>query len=147
MGQVMLHATAVAIAGHGVIIRGPSGSGKSDLALRLIDAGAMLIADDQLVCTPSDGRLMLSAPATIAGLVEVRGLGLVPMPHVTAPAVLLLDCGQAAERLPHPAHCGIGGIAVPSLAFDALAPSAAAKARLALALAASGRLWQIHGDA
>lgn len=143
---ILLHATAVAIGGHGLLLIGPSGSGKSELALQLIDLGAQLVADDQTRCAADGGRLLLSPPATIAGLLEVRGVGLVRQPWVTAPARLLLDCGAVPERLPAPASCTIAGIAVPVLNFDAHAPSAAAKARAALALAAAGALWQEHPD-
>lgn len=137
-----LHATAVAIDGHGLVLSGPSGSGKSELALRLIDGGALLVADDQLVCTAREGRLQLSPPPAIAGLLEVRGVGLVRMPYATAWAVLLLDCSTRPERMPGPEHRRIAGIGIPCLAFDALAAAAPAKARLALGLAAAGRLWQ-----
>ena len=74
--SILLHATAVAIDGRAVLLRGPSGSGKSDLALRLIDAGARLVADDQSELSRRGDVLMVRAPATIAGLIEVRGLGI-----------------------------------------------------------------------
>ena len=61
--MLLVHGTTVEIAGQAVLIRGPSGSGKSDLALRLIDGGAQLVADDQTELSPRDGRLVASAPA------------------------------------------------------------------------------------
>ena len=67
MVQETLHATSIAIGGHGLLIMGASGAGKSDLALRLIDRGATLISDDYTIASPRDGRLLLSAPQTIAG--------------------------------------------------------------------------------
>ena len=75
-GRILVHATAVAIDGRALLLRGPSGAGKSDLALRLIDAGARLIADDQSVLRREGGRLLAAVPAAIAGLIEVRGVGI-----------------------------------------------------------------------
>lgn len=146
MAHEVIHATAVAIDARGLILVGASGCGKSDLALRLIDAGAILVADDRLICAAVDGQLLLSAPPAIAGLIEVRGVGLLSFPHETAVAALVLACDAVPERLPHPAHRIIAGIRLPLLACDARAPSAAAKARVALALAVSGRLWQNDVD-
>lgn len=83
-GQVMqsdptsLHGTCVARRGRGVLILGPSGSGKSDLALRLLDRGWDLVADDQVRVWPGpDGELIAGAPETLAGLLEIRGVGIV----------------------------------------------------------------------
>ena len=70
-----IHATTIYIDGSGVLLSGPSGSGKSDLALRLIDGGARLVADDRTDLALADGRLVASAPREIAGRMEVRGLG------------------------------------------------------------------------
>src|SRR3546814_17418763 len=80
--MLRVHATCIAIDGRGILLRGPSGSGKSDLALRLIDGGALLVADDQVILTEADGELTASAPATTAGRMEVRGIGVVDMPHL-----------------------------------------------------------------
>ena len=81
----LLHATAISINGQAVLLIGPPGSGKSDLALRLIDRGALLIADDQVALTEVDGVLHASAPAATAGLIEVRGLGIAAVAHGAAP--------------------------------------------------------------
>ena len=70
-----LHASTVSIKGRAVLIEGPSGSGKSDLALRLIDRGATLVSDDYTIVRRIDGNLIASAPPNIAGLCEVRGCG------------------------------------------------------------------------
>src|SRR3546814_14236208 len=69
-----VHATTVALDGTGVLLRGPAGSGKSDLALRLIDQGARLVADDRTALALEGGRIIARAPETIAGRTEVRGL-------------------------------------------------------------------------
>jgi serine kinase of HPr protein (carbohydrate metabolism regulator) len=71
-----LHASCVAIKGRAVLIEGRSGEGKSDLALRLIDRGAVLVSDDQTICQRRDGVLHATPPATIAGKIEVRSVGI-----------------------------------------------------------------------
>lgn len=133
--MIRVHGTSVSVGGEGILLRGPSGSGKSDLALRLIDEGAKLVADDQTDLTRRDLLLEMSAPATIAGLLEVRGLGIVRVPHVArAPLRLVVDLAkdEAIERLPEPRFCTIDGVSVPLLSLDPFAASAAAKLRLAL---------------
>lgn len=121
-----LHATAVALGEAGVLLLGPPGSGKSDLALRLIDRGATLVADDRVVAEPCGGRLLLSPPPTIAGRLEVRGVGLLAFPHLAGiAACLALDLATPPERLPTPATRLLGGVALPCLAlapFEASAP-------------------------
>jgi HPr kinase/phosphorylase len=99
----ILHATAVADAeGRGLLILGPSGSGKSALALQLMALGARLVADDRTVVTTADDGLTLSCPPAILGLIEARGIGLLradPLP--TARLALAVDLGQAgSDRLP-----------------------------------------------
>lgn len=130
-----VHATTVAIAGLGVLIRGPSGAGKSDLALRLIDAGADLVADDYTEIWPESGLLLASPPASIAGRIEARGLGILTLPHRgRVPVALCVDLLPEAllERLPEPEWIEIQGIRLRRLALDGQAPSAPAKLRLAL---------------
>src|SRR3546814_15303755 len=96
--MLRVHATCIAIDGRGILLRGPSGSGKSDLALRLIDGGALLVADDQVILTEADGELTASAPATIAGRMEVRGIGIVDMPHLPQVGLTpVVDVVSAAE--------------------------------------------------
>lgn len=133
--MTLVHATCVAVGRHGVLLRGPSGSGKSDLGLRLIDAGASLVADDQVSVTAVDGRLRASAPQTIRGLIEVRGIGVLPLPStqdVELSAVVDLVAADEIERLPAPATVTLDGIALPLYRLDARAASAAAKIRLLL---------------
>ena len=99
----MVHATAIAIEGAAVLLRGPPGAGKSDLALRLIDGGARLVADDQAELRRADNQILVSAPAAIAGLIEVRGVGILRVDPVDeAPLALIVDLVPSAEveRLP-----------------------------------------------
>jgi len=139
----LLHATCVALDGRALLLRGPSGSGKSDLALRLIDAGALLVADDQTEVLRLDRRLVARAPASIAGQLEVRGLGIVPQPALAvAPLALVVDLVRAeeVERLPGDRVEILLGEPVPAIALDPFAASAIAKLRLALEqLTGSGR--------
>ena len=133
--RLLLHATAIAIEGHALLLRGASGSGKSDLALRLIDAGARLVADDQSELYRSGDRVIVRAPATIAGLLEVRGVGIFRLDALAeAPVALIVDLVPAenVERLPAPHTETILGVALPLVRVTPFDPSAAAKLRLAL---------------
>ena len=142
-----VHATCVALrlgrSWRGVLLRGPSGAGKSDLALRLVDEGGRLVADDRTDLAAIRGRLVASAPKTIAGLIEVRGVGIVALPagRITAraPVALLVDlvAPKRVERLPQPESEKMMGVTLPVLALAPFEASAAAKLRLALAQAAS----------
>ena len=129
----LVHATCVAISGTGILIRGPSGAGKSDLALRLIDAGAELVADDYCEITARDGELTAAAPASIAGKIEVRGFGLIDLPFRSTVRIgLVVDLVPEAdiERLPDANVCAIDGVSIPRLLLNAFAASATAKVRL-----------------
>lgn len=129
-----VHGACVAIGGRAVLIEGRSGEGKSDLALRLIDRGAALVADGQVICQRSDKALLASAPAHLAGRIEVRGLGIVEMPSVERiPVDLLIVILDTPPRFPEDARTRrIAGIDVPVLALAALEPSAPIKVELAL---------------
>lgn len=119
-----------------VLLRGPSGAGKSDLALRLIDQGARLVADDQTELRLDDGALLASAPQTIRGKMEVRGLGIAELrPLCDVPVGLVVDLadGEAVERMPDSDFCTILGIRLPRVRFDPFEASTPAKLRLALA--------------
>lgn len=102
-----LHASCIAIEEQGVLLAGPSGVGKSDLSLRLIDQGARLISDDQTEIYLEGGALMARPPAATLGLIEARGMGLLQMPYLgPAPVRLYVELLPAAvepERLPKPA--------------------------------------------
>ena len=130
-----LHATSVSVAGRGVLIEGVSGAGKSDLALRLIDRGAQLVSDDYSYIQRRGGRIIDGPPATIAGKIEVRGIGIVVMPHVgEAPVALIVALGEPAARLPEPGYARtLLGVDIPLLALDGREASAAIKVELALA--------------
>lgn len=138
--MVELHATCVSLAGAGVLLRGPSGAGKSDLALRLIDGGALLVADDRVVLEAEDGRVRARAPERLAGLLELRGVGILPVPH--APEVRLVLVADLVpsghvERLPEPEHVLLCGAPVPRIAIAPFEASAPAKLRMAAAAAAA----------
>lgn len=134
MSQERIHASAVAINGRAVLIMGPSGAGKSDLALRLIDRGASLVSDDYILVRQSAGLVVAEPPATIVGLIEVRGLGIVTMPHVSeVPVALVVSLENAVERMPEQGLTRkIAGIEIPEVAIDAREPSAPIKVELAL---------------
>jgi len=139
--MIHLHATCVSISGTGVLIRGASGSGKSDLALRLIDQGAELVSDDYCEVTVESGRVMAAAPATISGKLEVRGFGIVRLAHIEKVAVgLIVDLSEpdSIERLPETTTTTIENIAVPWMQLAPFTASAAAKVRIAVCTLASG---------
>ncbi|KKW93125.1 MULTISPECIES: HPr kinase/phosphorylase [Sphingobium] len=129
-----LHATSVAIDGQAVLLCGPSGMGKSDLALRLIDRGAVLVSDDYTRVLAIEGRLFARAPDRIVGMMEVRGLGLVDMPHAdNAPVALAVDLSDAVERMPlEPAMRAMAGVDVPVVQLAPFEASAPIKVELAL---------------
>ena len=137
--MIRLHATCVAIDGAGVLLRGPSGAGKSDLALRLIDRGAVLVADDQVLVAREGERLVATAPEQIAGRIEVRGLGILRLPATAAAVLLAIDLVPPAEveRLPSRRLLTLEGIDMPCLSLNPFECSAPAKVRLAVRAAAS----------
>jgi len=98
-----LHGSVVAFGARGLLILGASGSGKSALALRLVQRGAALVADDRVQVVRRGGALVASAPAALQGLIEVRGVGLLRLPPVPeAVLTLAVDLDrQAAARMPH----------------------------------------------
>ena len=129
-----MHASSVALDGRAVLIAGRSGSGKSDLALRLLDHGFTLVSDDQTIVRRDGERLIAAPPANIAGKLEIRGIGIVAMDHVTdVPVALLVELASDIERMPDDGRSRpILGLAVPLVGIDAMAASAAAKVALAL---------------
>lgn len=90
--------TCVTIGGRGVLIEGPPGCGKSSLALALIDRGATLVGDDGVMLEMREGRLWAVPPANIAGLLEVRNVGIITRPCAPAPVHLLIRLDDGAPR-------------------------------------------------
>lgn len=141
-----LHATAIAVDGRAVLIRGPSGSGKSDLAFRCLAAAAAplfqtparLVADDQVLLKRDGNTLIASAPATLAGKIEVRGIGILDVGAVTDASVVLVAMiggPDKPERYPEPwPVTKLLGLAVPTLSISAYEASAPLKLLAALAL-------------
>lgn len=129
-----VHASTVSINGHAILISGRPGSGKSDLALRLIDRGAMLVSDDYTIIARSDGVLIASPPETISGRIEVRGIGLIEMAYETAvPVALVIDIDAPVPRMPEAGATRlIADVAVPLFALSAHEASAPIKAELLL---------------
>jgi HPr kinase/phosphorylase len=133
-----IHGTCVAVDGAGVLLRGPSGSGKSDLALRLIDGGGCLVADDYTDIAETGGRLFAKAPPELKGLLEVRGIGIVRVQSVhSVPLVASIDLMPCAsvERMPPREHIEISGVLVPCFRLCAIEPSSVAKVALAVRIA------------
>lgn len=139
----LVNATSIVLDEAAVLLTGASGSGKSDLALRLIDAGAQLIADDVTELHAPDGRLQArfpaAAPADLRGRIEVRGLGIMPVRFVTESKPLILVAELVApgmiERLPMPVMAKYGKFDVALIKFAPFEASAVAKLRLAIAAA------------
>jgi len=141
--MTLFHASCVALDGAAVLIRGPSGSGKSSLALRLMDAGATLVADDQCEVSVETGVLMARAPANLRGRIEVRGLGIIKLLETApAPLGLVIDLCDAddIERLPTVTETEIEGVTKPWMQLDASKPDAPARVRTALKAFRDGSL-------
>ena len=140
----LVHATAVAVAGRGVLLLGASGAGKSDLALRLITTPLVhdsnpvdvrLISDDQVVVERRGDRLFASPPGTIAGQLEVRGVGIVPFAYLKNAELCLavtLRPADRIDRMPEPdQRHPILGLDMPLIAIDGSMPGAPARVMLA----------------
>lgn len=144
---MQLHATGVAIDGRGVMLRGAPGSGKSDLALRLIDQPGLgigcepmhskLIGDDQIILKRDGDNLVVLPAPELAGMLEIRGIGIVQCPYAAeVPLALIVDLVPTAqiERLPEPVSARFEalGVLVPRVDIDPRQPSATARVRAAL---------------
>jgi serine kinase of HPr protein (carbohydrate metabolism regulator) len=129
-----VHASTVAMDGRAVLITGRSGSGKSDLTLRLLDRGFVLVSDDQTIVKRDGSRLLASPPPNIAGKLEIRGIGIVEMDHVSdMPVALLVELTSDIQRLPDDSReRPILGIPLPLITIDAMTASAPSKVALAL---------------
>lgn len=134
-GKIILHGTAVLLKSakfepSAVFIRGKSGSGKSDLAFRLIEAGGALVSDDQVVFEKRQDKLFADTVEAIAGLLEVRGVGLLRYPvagHARVRLVVDLVAREDVPRLPERESADIAGVAVPRLKLHAFDPSTPCK--------------------
>jgi serine kinase of HPr protein (carbohydrate metabolism regulator) len=129
-----LHASCVATEGRAVLIAGPSGSGKSDLALRLLDRGFTLVSDDRTIIRKDGERLIATAPETIKGKLEIRGIGIVDMETVSdIPVALVVELTSDITRLPDDSRERlILGAGVPLISVDAMTASAPSKVSVAL---------------
>ena len=139
VSMIQVHGTCVELEGVACLLRGPPGSGKSDLALRLFDHGARLVADDQVVLKRQGDRVIASPPPDFSGAIEVRGIGVVRLEGTAeAPLGLVVDLVSAAgvERMPETGSCEYLGITLPLMAIAPFEASAAAKVRLVVRIGA-----------
>lgn len=129
-----VHASTVAVEGRAVMIMGPSGSGKSDLTLRLLDRGFTLVSDDRTIVKRHGETLLASAPPQLAGKLEIRGVGIVDMAHDSdIPVALVVELTSDIQRLPDDSReRPILGVSIPLVSIDAMTASAASKVALAL---------------
>jgi len=144
---MFVHATCVALkegrSWRALLLRGLSGAGKSDVALRLLEAGGRLIADDQTHLAKVGRALIATPPQSLAGLIEVRGIGIVKLGRgqllARAPLALLVDLVRPdqVERMPGPTHEKVLGVDLPRVALAPFETSIVTKLRLALARTAA----------
>jgi len=129
-----LHASCVAANGRAVLIVGASGCGKSDLALRLLDRGFTLVSDDRTIVRRDGAKLIASAPATIRGKLEIRGIGIVEMESINdMPVSLVVELTTDMQRLPDDSRERlILGAGIPLVNINAMTASAPSKVAVAL---------------
>ena len=142
----LIHATAIAMEGDAILLRGPPGAGKSDLALRLIEDGARLIADDQALLRRADNHVLVRAPAAVAGLIEVRGIGILRIDFLDeAPLGLVVDlvAPTEVERIPDDRFEVVLGLPIRVIALAPFEASAVAKLRLARRALPHGAVYRL----
>jgi serine kinase of HPr protein (carbohydrate metabolism regulator) len=129
-----IHASTVANEGRAVLITGPSGAGKSDLALRLLDRGFTLVSDDQTIVRKDGNKLIASAPPTIHGRLEIRGIGIVEMETVSdVPVALFVELTSDIQRIPDDSRERLVlDVSIPLISVDAMTASAPSKVAVAL---------------
>ena len=134
MNLKRIHSTSVVIDDNGVLILGDSGSGKSDLALRLIDSGATLISDDISICRKNLNNIYLYCPPEIKGLLEVREIGVITVPFVERIKLRLVVNLKSNnnERFPKESSFRILGIKIPIINIEGKNSSAVAKIKVKL---------------
>lgn len=137
--MAQIHATCLSWRNGGILLIGPSGSGKSDLALRMIRSGAVLVADDRVIVHAHKERLIARPPSRLAGKMEVRGLGIIPMPHKPQDHVeVIIEMAAhrgGVDRLPAPRTRTEMGIQLPCWRLHPFDESTPIKLDLALSLA------------
>ncbi|MXO95075.1 serine kinase [Erythrobacter aquimaris] len=118
MSEALFNVSCVCLGGRAILISGAPGSGKTSLALALIDRGAELIGDDGISLRLSDGIVIAGPPPETTGQIEVRNVGIVELPTTTAPIALVLDLNDKAARFPlEDKHRKILGIPIPLVEF------------------------------
>lgn len=132
--MIKMHASVISMKGQAVLLRGPSGFGKSDLALRMMDQGADLVSDDYVELDVKKGQIIARPPKAIQGLMEVRGLGLIKVQYLEE-AVVTLACNlvgsNIVDRVPVSAsRLILDGVAIPLFSLDGLAASGPAKIKI-----------------
>ena len=136
--MIKMHASVVSVKGQAVLLRGPSGFGKSDLALRMMDQGADLVSDDYVELEVKKGQIIARPPKAIQGLMEVRGLGLIKVQYLEEAVVTLaynLVGSNIVDRVPVSAsRLILDGVAIPLFSLDGLAASGPTKIKMALSL-------------
>lgn len=134
MNSKRIHGTSIALGENGLLITGESGSGKSDLALRLIDSGATLISDDQTICMKKETSIHLFSMEKIYGLIEIRGIGLMKVPYIEniklSMIIHLVD--KEIDRLPKIRKKKLLGLNIPLIKIFSKEASAVAKIKLKL---------------
>lgn len=141
LSKQLIHASCVQFLSKGLLIVGPSASGKSDLSLRLMDEGAKLVSDDQVLVTVEQSehhsKLRAEAPEKIKGLIELRGYGIIPVPHdlfTYLDLVIELKPFKELERLSYLHSHWILGCSLPKMMVDAAWPSSVSRIKVVLSM-------------